>query len=389
MKAGLLLVLVLVPRLAGRGVDVWRFDDFEDSNLEAGPGLNWIVIADDQLGGSTEARIANGLEGAAGTKRSLRFEGVTRGGTPRPFAGVFAPLDGEGLLVDLSAYRGVRFQARGSGSPFRAGFRRGAAASSSNFMAEFRPAGAWQRFEVAFDGLSQTPPASPPLAWSSEDVGWIGFTTGSGAPGAFWLEVDEIELLRSERSGTRVSKVHLGDPSEAARLEWRDLAADASGDGRYPGLPDASGLSFAVDRERGLLWFSIALSQAPPGEWLGVNVAIDSDENGENGLAWWGFNKSFRFDRLLSAYLSRSGDEYQGVVGIADAAGVSAFDFTNLGSRSVSVAVDREARRVLVAAPLETVDPDGRFRLIATVGSAFVANDDVPDEGFAAIRVEK
>ena len=111
MKAGLLLVLILVPRLAGPGPEVWRFDDFEDSNLEAGPGLNWIVIADDQLGGSTEARISNRSDGAAGTKRSLRFEGVTRGGTPRPFAGVFAPLDGEGLLVDLSAYRGVRFQA--------------------------------------------------------------------------------------------------------------------------------------------------------------------------------------------------------------------------------------------------------------------------------------
>jgi hypothetical protein len=388
MKAGLLLVLVLVPRSSGPGIEVWRFDDFEDSNLEAGPGLNWIVIADDQLGGTSEARMANRPEGAAGTKRSLRFEGVTRGDTARPFAGVFAPLDAEGLLIDLSGYRGVRFRARGSGSPFRAGFRRGAAASSSNFMAEFTPAGEWRQFEIGFDKLSRIPPASPPLTWSSVDVGWIGFTTGSGGRGAFWLEVDEIELMRIERSGTRVSKVHLVAPSEAARLEWKDLAADASGDGRFPGLPDASRLSFAIDRVSGRIWFSIALSQDPPGEWLGVNVAIDSDENGENGLAWWGFNKSFRFDRLLSAYLSRSGEEYQGVVGIADAAGVSAFDFTNLGS-AVSVAIDREARRILVAAPLETVDPDGRFRLIATVGSAFIANDDVPGEGFASIEIEK
>lgn len=129
MKAGLLLVLVLVPASVGRDIDVWRFDDFEDSNLEADPGLNWIVIADDQLGGRTEARIANRSEGAEGSKRSLRFEGVTRGEAPRPFAGVFAPLDGEGLLIDLSAYRGVRFSARGSGSSFRAGFCRGAGAS--------------------------------------------------------------------------------------------------------------------------------------------------------------------------------------------------------------------------------------------------------------------
>jgi hypothetical protein len=388
MKAGLLLVLVLVPRSFGSGIDVWRFDDFEDSNLEAGPGLNWIVIADDQLGGRTEARLTNRSEGAAGSKRSLRFEGVTRGDGERPFAGVFAPLDPEGLLVDLTRYRGLRFSARGSGPSFRAGFRRGAGASSSNFMAEFNPTEKWAQFEIGFDGLTQTPPASPPLSWSSSDVGWIGFSTG-GVPGAFWLEIDEIELLRSERKGTRVTKVRLAAPAEIAHLTWTSLSADPSGDGRYPGLPDATGLSFAIDRGRGLVWFSIPLSQDPPSDWLGVNVAVDTDEDGENGLAWWGFNKSFKFDRLVSAYLSRSGEEYQGVFGVADAAGVSAFDFTSLGSGNVSVAVDRQARRILVAAPLDTIDDDGRFRLIATVGSAFVANDDVPGEGFASIVAGK
>jgi len=364
-------------------------DDFEDHDLQASSGLDWMVIADIQLGGASNANLAPIREATGGSGGALRLAGEIRDGFAAPFAGAWVPLDGRGFARDLSVYRGIRFRARGSGPTFLAGFRTGGA-RSANFMAEFTPAGSWSTFEIGFDDLAQTTPTSKPISWSTESVGWMGFQTKTGAKGAFWLELDDIELLERAPSvpQTRTVKVDVGSSAPLGQLEWRALADDAPGDGRFRTLPEARSLSYAIDGD--LVWFRIGLTRALPEDFFGVNLAIDGDGDASNGTPWWGFNQEFRFDRLVTVYLTRVGRHYQGVVGITDAEGASRFELTNLGFGNVSVSVSRDASdpSVLVGIPRRELDSDGRFHAIATVGSAFIPNDDVPDRGYAEVSLK-
>jgi Complex I intermediate-associated protein 30 (CIA30) len=374
-----------------RSEDRFRVDDFEGGALQTSSGLLWMVIADDELGGRTDAHLEPVRPGASGSTVALRLSSTVRPGFAAPFAGAWAPLDREGLVVDLTGYRALRFRARGSGATFLAGFRRGTPARSANFVKAFTPTANWSSVEIDFSELSAQPPADPSLVWSPRNVGWIGFTSKAGSSGEVWLEIDDVDLVgkaeaparESGATGSRVVRTQLSEPPEGEHLDWKPLAQEESADGRFPSLPDAKNLSYAV--KGGRLWIRIDLMEKPPSDWLGVNVAIDGDGDPQDGLAWWGFNKKFHFDRLLTAYLTRSGSEYQGVVGITDAKGAEAFDLTRLGSETLSLAVDRKSSSLLLSVALRNVDSDGRFHLIATVGSPFIPNDDIPDKGFATV----
>jgi hypothetical protein len=379
----------------------FRLADFEKGDLTNGTGLLFMVIADDELGGQTQARVESIHPGASGSSAALRLTTSIRPGFTSPFGGVWTPLDREGKLVDLTAYRTLRFQARGSGVPFLAGFRRGGPTDSANFLKAFTPTETWSSFDIDLADLTAAPPAAPSLAWSPHEVSWMGFTSKAGSIGDLWLEIDDVELVGSSgappreataigstsSASSKVVRTRVIEAPDEARLEWKRLAEEKVRDGRYPSLPDASALSYAT--KDGRLWFRIDLLDDPPSDWLGVNVAIDGDGDSQNGVAWWGFNKEFHFDRLLSAYLTRSGSEYQGVVGVTDSEGTKTFDFTRLGSDNVSVAVDRASNALILSVALPDVDDDGSFHVIATVGSPFIPNDDIPDRGFAAIEPEK
>lgn len=386
-------LLVMLAATSGGG----RIDDFEDGDLESSSGLNWVVIGDDLVGGASEGDLQTVRPGADGSGAALRFAGTLREGIPSPFTGMWTALHPGGVVADLVPSRGIRFWARGSGPSFFTGIRRGAGSQSANFMTSFTPTARWSPYEMPFDKLAETPPSSTTRLFSLEDTGWIGFTTSPGQSGPFWLEVDGVEILvtgkASERqspgAGSRTMKVRLTPSSETANLDWTKLTADDRGDGKFPRLPDATALAYSIDPRSDLLWFRIDVDGVPPKRWLGVNVAIDGDEDPASGLPWWGFNKEFRFDRLISCYLLKTGADYQGVLGVADVLGVNAFDFTNLGAGNVKVTIDEAGRAVLLGIPRKDVDADGRFRLIATVGSAFVANDDLPNRGFATVDVKK
>jgi hypothetical protein len=135
------------------------------------------------------------------------------------------------------------------------------------------------------------------------------------------------------------------------------------------------------DSADGLIWFRIGLRDAPPSSWLGLNLALDVDGDPANGTPWWGVNTAFRFDRLVSVWLFKAGDEYQGVTGTADAAAVDQGDFM-AGGRDLRVAVDHGSPAFLVGVPRSALGAGvGMIRFVAAVGSALAHNDDVPDTG--------
>jgi hypothetical protein len=365
----------------------WLFDDFESAEHVTAHQLAWIALGDDLFGGTSTLVLETVPGGRNGSGHALRLHGnVSPAATA--FAGAWAPLDGAGRPLDLGAFDALRFFARGEGT-FQAGLRSGPPNAVANFMSSFTPGAEWRVFEVSFDRLAPVGPGSSAARWSPQEVHYFGITTFPGSHGPFRLEVDDVELVSHHPGGRPVPAARPG-PARAIRCAlamppanatWRELARDPAGDGKQPSLPDAVSVATMADDRGDRVWFRIALRDAPPLPWLGLNLAFDIDGDTANGTPWWGVNTAFRFDRLVTVYLFKTGRTYQGVVGTADTAAVAKGEFM-AGGPDLRAAIDRESSAFLVGVPRSVLGHGaGQARFLAAVGSAMVHNDDVPDTG--------
>jgi hypothetical protein len=372
-----------------------RIDDFEDLDLEAAPGLSWIALGDWQTGGASTGALAVIRPSAGNRSRgALRFEGHLREPAGAAFAGAWTAVRGDGVPCDLTGYQALRFRVRGTPGRFAAGVRRVDGTAMANFMAPLQVTAAWTAVEVRFSDLAAPPPASgPAMTFAPRGIGWLGITTVDGSPRDFTLEIDDVALVAealaddpaSSRGAMKLAPV---DPRSLDRLSFATLGRDERGDAVRPRLPDARELQLAVDPADARVWFRFVLQGPIPDGWFGLNVALDVDGNRDNGGAWWGQNKTFHFDRLITAYVNRGAGYWQGLAGVADAAQIAAFSVHGL-SADVRVAADPARRALLVGVPRSALGlaPTGRVRLIATVGSNFVFNDDVPASGALEIVI--
>lgn len=369
-----------------------RIDDFEDLDLEAAPGLSWTTIGDWLIGGTSSAALAAVRPSAGNRSRgALRLDGHLRDGTKHPFAGVWTGLRGDGVPCDLAGYSGLRFRVRGTPGRYQAGVRRMDGKASGNYMAPIDVTAAWTSATVRFADLAQSPPAAEPTAFAPRGVTYLGITTAEDSPHDFTLEIDDVELVTEAPPDSGVSptqKLMLTDPRSLDRLAFTTIARDDRGDTVHPRLPDARELQLAVDPSDDRVWFRFVLQDPPPDGWFGLNVALDIDGDPDNGGAWWGQNKHFHYDRLITAYLSRGAGYWQGFAGVADAAQIASFSVAARSS-DVRVAVDPARRSLAVGVPRVSLGlaPGGRARLIGTVGSNFTFNDDVPAEGAIDVSI--
>jgi hypothetical protein len=369
-----------------------RIDDFEDLDLEAAPGLSWTTIGDWLIGGTSTAAIAAVRPSPGNRSRgALRLDGHLRDGTKHPFAGVWTALRGDGVPCDLAGYSGLRLRVRGTPGRYQVGVRRMDGKATGNYMAPIEVTAAWTAAVVRFADLAQSPPAGEPTAFAPSGVTWLGITTGEESPHDFTLEIDDVELVTDAPPDTGVSptqKLMPTDPRSLDRLAFTTIARDDRGDTVHPRLPDARELQLAVDPSDDRVWFRFVLQDPPPDGWFGLNVALDIDGDPDNGGAWWGQNKRFHYDRLITAYLSRGAGYWQGFAGVADAAQVASFSVA-ARSRDVRIAVDPARKSLAVGVPRVALglSPGGRARLIGTVGSNFTFNDDVPAEGAIDVSI--
>src|SRR5262249_47802383 len=153
----------------------------------------------------------------------------------------------------------------------------------------------WTTVEIPFARLAPVGPSAASAQWAPHEVHWLGITTAPDRHGPFQLEIDDVCLI--PRGAERAAPQPEAGPPRTVRVAraaapsvatWRELARDAAGDGKKPGLPDVVSVAVAIEPGGDRVWFRIGLAQAPNPAWLGVNLAFDLDGNPENGMAWWG-----------------------------------------------------------------------------------------------------
>ena len=156
---------------------------------------------------------------------------------------------------------------------------------------------------------------------------------------------------------------------------WTVLTIDAKGDGRDPSLADAAQLSYGYDKQRDMLWFRVGVYGNLHQSAIGINVAVDTGLLSK--MNWWGANAQFSFDKLLTAWVTRTNSGYEGTIGLADMTGVQAKRFNNLASKTVQVWVRGNA--IVLGVKRSELTDKMKFDVIASVGSNEQWNDDVPN----------
>src|SRR5437868_7889545 len=172
-------------------------------------------------------------------------------------------------------------------------------------------------------------------------------------------------------------------PASALAQVWTVVGFDSKGDARDPSLADAATLSFRYDKEQDFLWFRVSLYGGPNEQAFGVNLAFDTGGDEAAKMNWWGANKAFKFDKLLTAWVTRGANGYEGTIGIGDAAGIRAKQFNNLLQNNLQIRVEGDS--IIIGVKRTDVTDKLKMNLIGAVGSNQEWNDDVPNAGSAAI----
>src|SRR5215510_1870495 len=167
-----------------------------------------------------------------------------------------------------------------------------------------------------------------------------------------------------------------GQSAPSAQI-WNVLAFDAKGDGRDPSLADAAQLSCRYDKEQDMLWFRVSLYGKPNPDAFGVNIVVDTGGDDAAKMNWWGANKDFKFDKLVTAWVRRSDNGYQGTIGVGDAAGVKARNINNLLQNNLQIRVEGDS--IIIGVKRTDITDKMKMNLIAAVGSNERWNDDIPN----------
>ncbi len=173
--------------------------DFEGKHLENVDGLSLVTITDEQLGGTSEARLTLVEPGADRSRAAGKITFKIADGFAMPFAGAYALPGSEGKAADLTSYKGLRFYARAKEGSYLASFGQ-FVGQAALFMTPFDTKPEWTLVELPFEKFVRVTPNGAPVpnapAFEPKGVTLIGFAVSSKLRGQFDLEVDQVQLYR-------------------------------------------------------------------------------------------------------------------------------------------------------------------------------------------------
>lgn len=172
-------------------------------------------------------------------------------------------------------------------------------------------------------------------------------------------------------------------PSALRAQIWTVVGIDPKGDARDPAAGDAVQVCYRYDKQQDFLWFRVTLWGKAKEDSFGVNIAADTGTDDAAKMNWWGANKDFKFDKLITAWVTRARGGYEGTIGVADAAGVKAKNFTNLFQNNLQLRVEGDS--IIVGLKRTDLTDKTKMNFIASVGSGEQWNDDIPNTRSAVL----
>jgi len=158
----------------------------------------------------------------------------------------------------------------------------------------------------------------------------------------------------------------------APNVQWQRVLTDAGGDGSNPKSPDVIAVDRADSGDR--LWYRVSFREPLPRSF-GVNLIFDRDGDPSTGMPWWGNGSTFRFDRLVTAWITRDGDRYSGIAGVTDDDGARGGRLMKLAT-DVVIAMGGDERSVMVGVPRGVLALTDKSAMIAAGGTHLAWNDD-------------
>jgi len=158
----------------------------------------------------------------------------------------------------------------------------------------------------------------------------------------------------------------------APAVAWQPFLTDAANDGKNPKLPDVVSVDRAESGDR--LWYRVTYREPLPRSF-GVNIVVNRSGDPANGMQWWGGGSTFRFDRLVTAWISRDGDRYFGRIGVTDDEGARGARFAKIPA-DVQLAMGGDERSVMVGVPRTALELTDKSAIVVAGGSHLVWNDD-------------
>ncbi len=158
----------------------------------------------------------------------------------------------------------------------------------------------------------------------------------------------------------------------APALAWQPFLTDAAGDGKTPSLPDMIAVDRAENGDR--LWYRVTFRERLPRSF-GVNIVINRSGDPASGMRWWGSGSTFRFDRLVTAWISRDGDRYFGRVGVTDDDGARGARLAKIPA-DILLAMASDDRSLMIGVSRTALGLTDNSAIIVAGGSHLVWNDD-------------
>ena len=158
----------------------------------------------------------------------------------------------------------------------------------------------------------------------------------------------------------------------APAVVWQPFLTDPAGDGKVAKHPDVIAVDRAESGDR--LWYRVTFLEPLPRSF-GVNIVVNRSGDPASGMQWWGTGSTFRFDRLVTAWISRDGDRYFGRVGVTEDDGARGARFSKITS-DVQLAMGADDRSVMIGVLRSALELTDKSTIVVAGGSHLVWNDD-------------
>jgi len=158
----------------------------------------------------------------------------------------------------------------------------------------------------------------------------------------------------------------------APSVAWKPFLTDAAGDGKSPKNPDVIAVDRAEDGER--WWYRVAFHDPLPPSF-GVNIVVNRSGDPATGMKWWGNGSTARFDRLVTAWITRDGDRYFGRVGVTDDSGSRGARLMKIPA-DIQIAMADDHRSVMIGVPKSAIELTDASTIVVAGGTHLVWNDD-------------